>query len=95
VCILRLKQGDVLLGTLTDVERGQGGDKGRFVPTEAFFALKPLFDREWQAMEGGSEELAYALMDEIERLKLVIENEAGEVLPALMHINGDVAYFWY
>ena len=93
--ILKLKQGDIVLGLLLDIEHHQNGDAARFEPTDAFLPLKPLFDAVIEACSTKDDSWSEK-MNKVERLELTLENEDGEDSPAgIIHIDGDRAHFWY
>ncbi len=92
-----LKQKGKLLGTLRYYEANFPWINCKFEPTEAFQAVKWLFDEEIELLEKDdieNWEIAYNRINDLslELINLEDENIMGEFL---IHIEGDEAWFRY
>ena len=93
----QLKQKGKLLGTLRYYESNFPWTNCKFEPTEAFQAVKSLFDEEIELLEKDdieNWEIAYDRINDLslELINLEDENIIGEFL---IHIEGDEAWFRY
>ncbi|HVE55475.1 MAG TPA: hypothetical protein VNB22_01515 [Pyrinomonadaceae bacterium] len=92
-----LKQKDKLLGTLRSYDSNFPWINCKFEPTEAFQAIKPLFDEKIEFLESGDFENLEAADKQLENLAIKLVNlEDGKIVNEfLLHIQGDEAWFRY
>jgi hypothetical protein len=95
----RLKRGNVVLGTLSELSIDQPFGVYRFEPTPDFEGVRPLFDEELRLLNtrrSTSREWEEA-SERIEGLglTLVSPDEAQIIDDFLLHIDGDRAWFRY
>jgi hypothetical protein len=87
----RLMRGSDDLGTLTAVSVDQPWFECRFTPTDAFVAVRPLFDDELRLLEAGEMESWTAAWERIAALILSLEPmERGDLVENfLLHVYHD------
>lgn len=87
-----LKQGEQILGTLQELEKGFPWVYCLFSPTEAFSKVKPLFDWDFRLLE--LDEFSEEVDEQIRALDLRLYDEDGEELGDFQgHIHGNDAWF--
>lgn len=98
---LYLKQGEILLGILTFDYVAQPWFMCKFVPTEAFATVKPLFDEELALLNAEKLDEYEKVWEQIDalidalKLRLVLANTGDVIEEFLLHIQGNKAWFRY
>lgn len=93
----QLRQKDILLGTLRSYDFDFPWINCKFEPTEAFQAVKPLFDEEVRLINDEDMEnweTVYLRIDEL-NLKLINVENDNVIDDFLLHIENDEAWFRY
>ena len=90
-----MRQGDTLLGTLRSYDFDFPWINCKFEPTEAFQAVKSLFDEEIRLLHNNDMEnweTVYIKIYEL-NLKLINVNNSNVIDEFLLHIENDEAWF--